>query len=166
MVSFLGRWDAFRPLDKAFSLSFALGFLAEPRHRPLAEKTRQEAVLCFNGKKGHCIDGQTIFWIYTGIYPRILAWIMIAKVRSCNFFHGIFDCSWFFWNFRSGTVEPDQTAWNFAVSHFYNPGDYHRIGPAHSTVWLWLKIKVPKETKKIITFGIVFFRSILGVQEF
>lgn len=61
MVSFLGRWDAFRPLDKAFSLSFALGFLAEPRHRPLAEKTRQEAVLCFNGKKGHCIDGQTIF---------------------------------------------------------------------------------------------------------
>ena len=56
-----GRWDAFRPLDKAFSLSFALGFLAEPRHRPLAEKTRQEAVLCFNGKNGHCIDGQTIF---------------------------------------------------------------------------------------------------------
>lgn len=63
-------------------------------------------------------------------------------------------------------VEPDQAAWNFAVSHFYNPGDYHRIGPAHSTVWLWLKIKVPKETKKTITFGIVFFRSILGVQEF
>jgi len=29
---------------QAFSLSFALGFLAEPRHRPLAEKTRQEAV--------------------------------------------------------------------------------------------------------------------------
>lgn len=68
--------------------------------------------------------------------------------------------------FRPGTVEPDQTAWNFAVSHFYNPGDYHRIGPAHSTVWLWLKIKVPKGNQKIITFGIVFFRSILGVQEF
>lgn len=68
--------------------------------------------------------------------------------------------------FRPGTVEPDQTAWNFAVSHFYHPGDSHRIGPAHSTVWLWLKIKVPKGNQKIITFGIVFFRSILGVQEF